>query len=132
MKNEHFKLIIFLEFLMVYILSSYILKVNYITLTYRIVNFFIVYFLIISIIASIKGKSFLFSELERFWVYSFAPIICYVLFLLKLHYHLNVSAKISFFPLFLISNFYKLDFENRKTIAVSRLIGFAVFLLGVC
>ncbi|WP_126993116.1 hypothetical protein [Thermosipho globiformans] len=131
MKNEKYKLIVFLEFLLVYVFSSFILHVNYFTLSPFVVKFFVFYFLVLSLFSSIKGKKFLFSEISRLWIYSFTPLLCYLFFILGVHFHISIDSRFSYFIPFLFSNYYNLEYESRKYITFLRLFSFSLFILGV-
>ncbi|ACJ74947.1 hypothetical protein H17ap60334_10375 [Thermosipho africanus H17ap60334] len=131
MKNEKYKLIVFLEFLIVYVFSSFILRVNYFTLSPFVVKFFIFYFLVLSLFSSIKGKQFLFSEISRLWIYSFTPLLCYLFFTIGIYFHILIDSRFSYFIPFLFSNYYNLEYDSRKYITLLRLFSFSLFILGV-
>ncbi|WP_197023158.1 MULTISPECIES: hypothetical protein [unclassified Thermosipho (in: thermotogales)] len=124
-------ILVFFEFLVVYVLSSFVLHVEKFTLSSFVLGFFGIYFLVFSIIASLDGKSFLFNELSRFWVYAFVPVFVYLIFLINVFFHISIDSRFSFLFCFLISNFRKLDFENRKKVAILRLFAFYLFIMGV-
>ncbi|MBB6062458.1 hypothetical protein HNP65_000896 [Thermosipho japonicus] len=131
MKNEKYKLLVFLEFLIVYVFSSFILHVNYFTLSPFVLKFFIFYFLVLSLFSSIKGKKFLFSEISRLWIYSFTPLLCYLFFIIGIYFHISIDSRFSYFIPFLFSNYYNLEYESRKYITFLRLFSFSFFILGV-
>lgn len=131
MKNEKYKLIVFLEFLIVYVYSSFILHVNYFTLSPFVVKFFIFYFLVLSLFSSIKGKQFLFSEISRLWIYSFTPLLCYLFFIIGIYFHISIDSRFSYFIPFLFSNYYNLEYDSRKYVTFLRLFSFSLFILGV-
>ncbi|ABR30096.1 hypothetical protein SU69_01185 [Thermosipho melanesiensis] len=123
-------ILIFLELVLVYIFSSFVLHVNKFTLSGYVISFFIMYFFIFSIIASLKGKAFLFSELSRLWFYSFVPMFVYIIFLINIRFHISIDSRLAFFPSFILSNFMNLNYEKRKGVAIFRLLAFFFFIFS--
>ncbi|MDK2885508.1 MAG: hypothetical protein PWP54_66 [Thermosipho sp. (in: thermotogales)] len=131
MKKYDLKIFISAFSFLVYTWSSRILNVNLFTMGRFQISYFFIYFLVLSLISSLKGKYFLFDEIYRLWVYAFVPITVYVFFNLSVLFHINISRVYAFLIFFLISNFYKSNFEERKLIITFRTLGFAIFIMGV-
>jgi len=131
MKKYDLKIFISAFSFLVYTWSSRILNVNLFTMGRFQISYFFIYFLVLSLISSLKGKYFLFDEIYRLWVYAFVPITVYVFFNLSVLFHININRLYAFLIFFLISNFYKSNFEERKLIITFRTLGFAIFIMGV-
>ncbi|QTA37097.1 hypothetical protein JYK00_04905 [Thermosipho ferrireducens] len=124
-KKWQYTILILLFSFLSYVVSSYALKVNLFTVQKMILIFYSIYFILFSFIVSVKGKEFLFAEIERFWVYIFVPVFAYLLNLI------NANVYFSFIICFVISNTYKANFEKRLWVIIVRAGALLIFLTGV-
>ncbi|MBO8160954.1 MAG: hypothetical protein H0Z24_04905 [Thermosipho sp. (in: Bacteria)] len=131
MKKYDYKIFIVVFSFFVYVFSSRILNIEYITLGRYQITYFLIYFLFLSLFSSVKGKAFLFDEIYRLWIYSFAPFLIYFSLIISIKTTYYVDGIFIYLVCFLISNFYKLNYAQRKYIALFRTVGFALYILGV-